>query len=161
MKRTRAAVAVLLCNLLAGCAGVSAPVYDREPSADERPIGPHDLAHRRNYVLLNLQDGVTPRQDVERIMGLPDRVAGGGKVLVYHWMAHRYDSLDTTVDPAARRDSKPAEPRAIVWHFLLLEFNDAGLLQRHAMRTGDSEEGGPDTFDKALAGWLPPATTRP
>lgn len=132
---------LLLLLALAGC-GTTVAVNDQTPDwENEKPIGPRDQDRFFKYNLLKLKDGVTPRDDMIRIMGKPDRTAGGDRILVWHWMAYRQTGGTAN--------------EAVVWHFLLAEFDANGILQRHALKTGDSVGGGPDTFDKALAGWEP------
>ena len=126
---------VILAAGLAGCASSTAP-DDPHSLENERPLGQQDQFRVTRFGLLNLHDGFTRREDVVRLMGEPDRTAADGNVIVYHWMAKRDDVL--------------------VWHFFLLQFDKLGILQRHQLKTGDSADGGPDTFDKALQGWAKP-----
>jgi hypothetical protein len=133
---------------LVGCGGSPVGVDEQHPDfANEKPIGDQDQQRLFKYGLLDPRDGITTRDDVIRIMGQPDRTADHGRVLVYLWMVYRQTGGSAN--------------EAVVWHFLISEFDVNGVMVKHGLKNGDSKEGGPDSFDKALESWGIRGTAQP
>lgn len=137
--------AVVLANLsliVAGCQSLGLE-YDR-------PIGPTDDIRIQRAQGLHIQNGVTTRADVERILGPADYATADGRQAAYRWQAVHYDQL---VPDIGNVRPPGGEPMHVAYTSLLLQFDEAGAVEAHRKRKHACEYGSPPSLPQMLINW--------
>lgn len=116
----------------------------------DRPAGPRDefrLYHVKN---LGLRDGRTTAAEVYRALGPPDLADDGGRLAVYTWDLIRDEK---TLPDYGNQQPQSGLPAKVIAHYLVLEFDDGGVLRRHARRRMKSDEGELATLGEVATEW--------
>jgi hypothetical protein len=146
---------LIVCALLAtgGCLRLQVAKWDVSPGGQDEQRGYHAK-------LMKLDDGVTTRADVERLLGRPDLTERDGQLAAYRWQRVRYEAYTRLFDLGDDdRDCDDddydyeVEEAAVLYSSLLLEFDDTGVLSRHRKLRHRVEYGGPPTLPDLLAAW--------
>lgn len=144
MPRTFGRSFLVVGLVLAGGCGVRVAKYDVSPPGQDDHRGYHGR-------LIKLEDGLTRRADLERLLGRPELVEEGGRLAAYRWQRIRFEAYALAL--LGDDDEPVAQPTAVLYASLLLEFDDAGVLRRHRKVRHRVAYGAPPALPDLLAAW--------
>ena len=110
-----------------------------------QPIAQRDALRTGLLSKIELTDGRTTAGDTRRILGAPDYWNDDGSFTVYYTEALAYF--------AGTPGSQPELDRRYDRYFLLLKFDDTGVLRRHRLHRLRSWAVAPDVLDRVVRNW--------
>lgn len=144
--RSRLGVALLLSAALTAGGCTFARV-----TTQEVPPGMTDDLRAYHARHLTVEDGETTRDQLRRLLGTPDYlVENGGREVAYRWQAVRYEK---SYPDYFNRDPEEGVPAKVVYHSLLLRFDDAGVVAEHRKFRHKVEYGGPPSLPDLVDVW--------